>query len=139
MPLRSLSKRVVTPVLTLVLAVALLPIEIAPAEAGRIKFRIRTKTISNWGRADDEVRIPSRRPFRIRFHSSSGSRSDSAEEENRKVRPPGAAAAAAARARAALEAEDAAREASAAANRYEPIPIGKTTNYSNGVTCVAGC
>jgi hypothetical protein len=99
---------------------SLVPLEIAPAEAGRIKFR-----------------------FRSGASSGSGSSSESAERQDEKAHPksPDAAAAAATRARAALDSEKAAHgvKPGLAGTGPQPLPLGKTTNYSNGVTCLAGC
>ncbi len=116
--------------------------EVAPADAARIKFRFRSNAAARpAGKADSGTTEQARLP-RIRFgrssSSSSNSGSDDSQDDKARPRPLGAAAAAAARARAALEAERA--QASArSASVYEPVPVGKTTDYSGGVTCVAGC
>ncbi len=130
--------------LTLPLALALVPLSVAPTEAGRIKFRFRSGAATTHARrTDNEMRGQTRSPFSIRLggNSRSGSGSDTADSQEKRLRArasaKGRAAAAAARARAALEAEQGARATTA--HLDEPIPVGKTTNYSNGVTCVAGC
>lgn len=135
---RSPLRRPLALALTPVLALTLVPFDISPAEAGRIKFRTYSSTRSNYvNRADDEARGRSRSPFGIRFRNNSGSGSAEDERSSARAKSQGAAAAAAARARAALEAENATR--AAATTVHKPIPVGETKSYSNGVTCVAGC
>jgi len=136
--------------LVLVLATSLVGLDVAPAEAGRIKIRL----LANAGpatadKAGEHVNTRGRLPIRFRIRSGSGSSSSSSsgsdradrQDEKAGPRPPGAAAAAAARARAALAAEKAAQGvgAASAGAGHRPIPLGKTTEYSNGVTCLAGC
>jgi len=124
----------------------LLPLDAAPAEAGRIKFRFRSNAGPTTAeKAGEHLNARARLPIRFRIHSGSGSggSSDAAEkpDEKARARSLSAAAAAAARARAALAAEKAAHglKVAPAATGHQPIPLGKTTDYSNGVTCVAGC
>lgn len=98
------------------LAVSLMPLEADPAEAGRIRI------------------------IRIRPHWSSGSASSSADKADERVKAKTGvprAAAAAGRARAALEAEKA-KPGPVLANPQRLVP-GNTTDYANGVTCLAGC
>jgi hypothetical protein len=126
--------------LVLLLAAGSLPIDVTPAEAGRVKFRYRSHTAAKHHNKTDEVsQERSRSPIRLRFGRSSSSGSSSPEEdyEKARARPVGAAAAAAARAKAALEAEQA--RSAKTVTVYEPVPAGKTTDYAGGVTCVAGC
>jgi hypothetical protein len=135
---RSPLRRPLALALTPVLALTLLPFDIAPAEAGRIKYRVRPGAATTYvNRADDETRGRSRSPFSIRIRGNSGSGSAEDERSFARAKPQGAAAAAAARARAALEAESATR--ATAATVHKPIPVGETRSYSNGVMCVAGC
>jgi len=141
---RSRSSRAVALPLAILLTAGSLPLDITPAEAGGIKFRFRTGTAARHIRsADHDVGQQSRSPIRIRIgrssSSSSNSSSSSADNQDGKAqpRPEGAAAAAAARAHAALEAERAQNGGSPTV--YEAKPLGKTTEYSGGVTCVAGC
>jgi hypothetical protein len=140
MRIRFQSPRAVTLLLVLLLAATFVPLEVAPAEAGRIKFRVRSAPASKYTDRIDDAREQARAPVRIRIRSNSGSDSKPADGEDDKARPrqPGTAAAAATRARAALEAE-AQRAAAAAVTVHQPVSIGKTTEYSNGVSCVAGC
>ncbi len=112
--------------------------EVAPAEAARIKFRFRSHAAARHAdKVDENVGGQTRSPIRIRINRGSGSSSNSADDKDGKARPRpvGAAAAAAARAQAALEAE----KAKKSVTLYEPVPAGKTRGYSGGVTCVAGC
>jgi len=130
--------------LAFALAMPLVTLEILAAEAGPTKVRHRASASpTTVDRAGEHLNTRARLPIRIRIRSGSGSGADSAERQDEKARPksPDAAAAAAARARAALAAEKAAqgRRAGPAATGHQPIPLGKTTDYSNGVTCVAGC
>jgi len=137
---RSRSSRAVALPLAILLTAGSLPLDITPAEAGGIKFRFRTGTAARHIRsADHDVGQQSRSPIRIRIGRSSSSSSSSADDQDGKAqpRPEGAAAAAAARAHAALEAERAQNGGSPTV--YEAKPLGKTTEYSGGVTCVAGC
>lgn len=134
---RSPLRRPLALALTPILALTLVPFDISPAEAGRIKFRTYSSTRSNYvNRADDEARGRSRSPFSIRSRNNSGSGSAEDERSSARAKSQGAAAAAA-RARAALEAENATR--AAATTVHKPIPVGETKSYSNGVMCVAGC
>jgi hypothetical protein len=120
MRIRTVARRALRLPLVFALAITFVPFDVAPAEAKRIKIRI---------------------------HSGSGSSSDSnyaqTQDEHLKARPKSttAAAAAAARARAALASEKGAPGAKGGtgAIAYQPVPVGKTTSYSNGVTCIAGC
>jgi|GEM_PF-4895151 len=78
------------------------------------------------------------RRFRIRFHSGSSSASSSGQaHEDGKLRPR-TPAAAAERARRALDREKA-TIAPPPALDPKPAAGAKTTGYSNGVTCIAGC
>ena len=144
MRLRSLLRGPLALCLTIPVAAALMPLSVSPTEAGRIKFRFRSgAATTHVSRTDNGTRAQTGSPFSIRVYgnSSSGSASATADGQDKRglarVGDQDRAAAAAERARAALEAEAASR--AAAAPLYEPIPIGKTTSYSNGVTCVAGC
>jgi hypothetical protein len=125
--------------LALLLAIGSLPLEIAPAEAARIKFRFRSHAAAKHAdKVDENAGGQTRSPIRIRIGRGSSSNSASAQDEKARPRPVGAAAAAAARAQAALEAEKA-KSGPGSVRVYEPVPAGKTTDYSGGVTCVAGC
>jgi hypothetical protein len=134
----SRSSRAVALPLALLLAVGTLPLDIAPAEAGSIKFRYRSHAAKRVHKNED-VREHGRRPIRLRLGRGSSSSASSAENKDEKVRPrpAGAAAAHAARAQAALAAEQ--TQVSKASPVYEALPVGKTTEYSGGVTCIAGC
>jgi hypothetical protein len=143
---RTAARRALRLSLVFALAMPLVTLEILAAEAGPVKARQRASASPiTVDRVGEHVNTRARLPIRIRIRSSSGSNSgsDSAEKQDEKARPrsPDAAAAAAARARAALAAEKAAqgRKAATAGGDNQPIPLGKTTNYSNGVTCLAGC
>jgi hypothetical protein len=132
--------------LAFALAMPLVTHEILAAEAGPIKGHHRASASPvTVDRVGAHVNTRARLPIRIRVRSGSGSNSDSdsAEKQDEKARPrsPDAAAAAAARARAALAAEKAALgpKVGPAATGHQPIPLGNTTEYSNGVTCLAGC
>jgi len=130
--------------LAFALAMPLVTLEILAAEAGPTNVRHRAGASPvTVDRVGEHRNTRARLPIRIRIRSGSGSDSDSAERQDEKARPksPDAAAAAAARARAALAAEKAAqgRKAATAGGENQPIPLGKTTDYSNGVTCLAGC
>jgi hypothetical protein len=138
MCIRPLSRRAVALSLAAVLAIVLLPLEVAPAEAARFTLRYRSVGTPRYVNPADEGR-QTRAPFRFYVRRGSGSSSDDARDENGRPRPLGAAAAAAARAQAALAAEKAAAGRTGAAVLHDPIPVGDTTNYANGVTCVAGC
>ena len=137
---RSRSSRAIALPLALLLAAGTLPLDAAPAEAGRIKFRYRSHSVArHHDKKDEIVQERSGSPFRFRFGRGSSSSSSSPEEdyERARAKPVGAAAAAAARAKAALEAERAQKAKTVTV--YEPLPAGKTTDYAGGVTCVAGC
>jgi hypothetical protein len=143
---RTAARRFLRLPLAFALAMSLVGFDVVPAEAGRIKVRLRANAgPTTADKAGEHLNARARLPIRIRIRSGSGSSasSDSAERQDEKARPrsPGAAAAAAARARAALASEKAAEGAKAgpADTGHRPIPIGKTTDYSNGVTCLAGC
>jgi hypothetical protein len=144
MRIRTAARRALRLSLAFALAMPLVTLEILAAEAGPSKVRDRASASpTTVDRAGEHLNTRARLPIRIRIRSGSGSGSDSAERQDEKARPksPDAAAAAAARARAALAAEKAAqgRRAATAGGENQPIPLGKTTNYSNGVTCLAGC
>lgn len=138
-------RRALRLLLVFALAALLVPLEIAPAEAGRIKFRVRSSSgAGSADRADERLTARPRSPISVRIRSSSGSGSNATERrDDQKARPrtSSAAAAAAARARTALEAERAAQAAKGvpAGSTDQPVPVGKTTSYANGVTCIAGC
>src|SRR3990172_2684057 len=138
---RSRPSRPLTLPLALLLAIGPLPREVAPAEAARIKFRFRSHAAARHAdKVDENVGRQTRSPIRIRINRGSGSSSNSADDKDGKARPRpvGAAAAAASRAQAALEAEKA-KSGPGSVTVYKPVPAGKTTDYSGGVTCVAGC
>ena len=118
--------------LAALLALAALPFETAPAEAGRIKFRFYRSPVTTKS-ADTSSSASTSRPVWL----STGSSSSSLDEKG-KPKPVGAAARAAARAQAALEAEKGQVRGKPAAT-YEPVPMGPTTDYGDGVSCIAGC
>ncbi len=141
---RSRTSRAAALPLALLMAVGTLPLDTAPAEAGRFKFRYhyhhRSRAARHVNRTDDitEHRRP---PIRLHFGRSGSSSSASAtDDKNGKAKPPlqGSAAAHAARAQAVLAAEQAA-QTTQGSPVYEPVPLGKTTEYTGGVTCIAGC
>jgi hypothetical protein len=131
-------------VLGFALAAVLLPLECEPAEARGIKVRVRTSPTAHY-KADDPSAAKSgfSRRVRIRTNSGSGSSGGDGREDDQKARArsPSAAAAAAARARTALESEKAVQAAKGhpAATAPQPLPLAKTMDYGNGVTCIAGC
>jgi hypothetical protein len=130
--------------LALGLAALMLPLETTSAEAGRIKVRVRSSHNPASKVGEQQTAKPGS-PLRVRIRTSSGSGSSAADgRDDQKARPraPSAAAAAAARARATLEAEKAAQAAKGvapAAAAPQALPTAKTTDYGNGVTCIAGC
>jgi hypothetical protein len=128
--------------LILLLTVAVVPLAIAPADAARIRFRFLSKpAVKHIGKAEEGTQEQGRPPVRIHFGRSSSSSSQSADagdNDKTQPRPAGAAAAAAARARASLEAERA-QGTRGSSTLYQPVPLGQTTDYSGGISCIAGC
>jgi hypothetical protein len=127
--------------LAFLLAAGSIPFDVAPAEAARFKFRYRSPaTARPVAKAEEVAAEPSRSPTRIfigRSSSNSASASDSQDEKSR-PRLVGRAAAAAARAQTALDAEKTQVRGKSAAV-HEPTPLGPTTDYADGVSCIAGC
>lgn len=128
--------------LALALAALMLPFDTTPADAGRIKVRVRSSH-SAANKVDEHQTARPDSPLRMRIRSgSSSSAADTRDDQKARPRAPSAAAAAAARARAALEAEKAAQAAkgvAAVVAAPQALPTAKTTDYGNGVTCIAGC
>lgn len=131
-------RRPLTLALAFVLAPVLVPLDTSPAEAGRAKFRTKSSSgQSHVSRSGDDTDERGRSSFSFRIPGSWGSGSGEDERASARRKPQGSAAAAAERARAALEAEKASRRAAPVV--HQPVPIGETKSYSNGVMCVAGC
>jgi hypothetical protein len=129
-------RRPLTLALAFVLAPVLVPLDASPAEAKGIKFRTKSSSgPSRVSRPGDDTHERGRSSFSFRIPGSRGSGED--ERASARDKPQGSAAAAAERARAALEGEKASRGAAPAV--HQPVPIGETKSYSNGVMCVAGC